>query len=245
MVQRLTGLGLGVGLMYFFDPRVGRRRRALLRDQCIHSMHEIEAILHIVWHDLRTRASRLSAEARAMFSDDFAPDDVIEARARAALGHVVSHPRSLRVVVRDGRAMLSGPILAHEVETLMETVRTVRGVLVVENQLEVHQQAGDHPALQGGSLRPHIRRGIAEEYGRPATTALIGLAGGMLIAQAIKHKHLASLAVGALCVGLTARGLANASAETQSRCRDERGGVPRDSSSGAGVTGMMATRVGP
>jgi uncharacterized membrane protein len=33
----LTGLGLGLGLMYFFDPERGRRRRALVRDQTAHA----------------------------------------------------------------------------------------------------------------------------------------------------------------------------------------------------------------
>jgi len=246
MLERLTGLGLGVGLMYFFDPHVGRRRRAVVRDECIHGMHEIEATIDSVWHALNARASRLTAEAKAMFSDDYAPDDVIEARVRSALGRVVSHPRSLHVAVRAGQVVLSGPILAHEVETLLETVNSVRGVLGVENQLEIHRQAEGLPALQGGSTRRGTRRKIVPENGLPTTKVLIGLAGGLLMARAIKRNHLTSLVAGVLCVGLSARGMTKASAaEARSRRGGERGGLPPDTSGGAGLPGMMITQVGP
>ena len=32
----LTGVGVGVALMYFLDPERGRRRRALVRDRLAH-----------------------------------------------------------------------------------------------------------------------------------------------------------------------------------------------------------------
>lgn len=245
MLERLTDLGLGVGFMYFLDPRAGRRRRALLRDQCNHGMHELESTFQIVWHDLSTRALRLTAEAKAMFSDDYAPDDVLEARVRSALGHVVSHPRSIRVVVRDGHVVLSGPILAREVGGLMETVDAVRGVLVVENQMEIHEQAEGLPALQGGTPRPEIHHGMTEERGSPTTKALIGLAGGLLIARAIKRNRLTSLALGALCVGLATRGPAKASAEAQCLHGDKRNSLHRGSPETASDPGIrIATRVG-
>jgi hypothetical protein len=38
---------------------------------------------------------------------------------------------------------------AHEVDELLSCVSSVRGVLGVENQLEVQEQAGDVPGLQG------------------------------------------------------------------------------------------------
>jgi hypothetical protein len=34
----LTAAAMGAGLIYFFDPVSGRRRRGLLRDQLIHGM---------------------------------------------------------------------------------------------------------------------------------------------------------------------------------------------------------------
>jgi hypothetical protein len=234
--------------MYLFDPHGGRRRRALLRDQCVHSIHEIEAAVDILWHDLSTRTARLTAETKAMFSDDYAPDDVIEARVRSALGRVVSHPRSLHVTVQDGQTVLSGPILAPEVGHLLETVNEVHGVIAVENRLEVHPQAEHFPGLQGGSVRAaKLRRAAVEKnQGAPTTKLLIGLAGGLLVARAIKRHRLASLAVGALCVSLTARGLVKAAAEAQNQNSrgDDREGLRHDPIEHATLSGMMSTRAG-
>lgn len=244
MLERLTGLGLGAGFMYFLDPHSGRRRRALLRDQCIHSIHEIETAIDIIGHDLSVRSARFTAEAKAMFSDNYAPDDVIEARIRSALGRVVSHPRALHVVVREGRAVLTGPILAQEVEHLLETVNTVRGVLAIENQLEIHQRSEHLPALQGGSTRHGMRHGTAGEHGSPTTKVLIGLAGGFLLAQAIQRRRMATLAASALCVGLTARGLVKAAAPPPTFHGDEPNNLPQERSGSTGLPGMMSTRVG-
>ncbi len=244
MLERLTGLGLGAGFMYFLDPHSGRRRRALLRDQCIHGIHEIETAIDLIGHDLSTRSARFTAEAKAMFSDNYAPDDVIEARIRSALGRVVSHPKALHVVVQDGRAVLTGPILAHEVEHLLEAVNTVRGVLAIENQLEIHRRAEHLPALQGGSTRPGIRHGTADEHGSPTTKVLIGLAGGFLLAQAIQRRRLTTLAASALCLGLTARGLAKTAEAPQNLRGDEPNHLPQDRSGSTGLPGMMSTRVG-
>ena len=38
----LGGLGLGVGLMFLFDPVRGARRRSLIRDQAVRGVHDME-----------------------------------------------------------------------------------------------------------------------------------------------------------------------------------------------------------
>jgi hypothetical protein len=45
--------------------------------------------------------------------------------------------------------MLSGAALTNELDELLSTVRDVRGVDDVENQLQVYETPGDVPALQG------------------------------------------------------------------------------------------------
>lgn len=70
----LTGLGLGAGLMYFFDPERGRRRRALVRDQMAHGTRITRDAAGATSRDMAHRASGTvsrrsaagSAEGRSM-----------------------------------------------------------------------------------------------------------------------------------------------------------------------------------
>jgi hypothetical protein len=57
----LAGAGLGAGLIYAFDPQLGRRRRALARDQAVHLAHEARETAEMVSRDLRNRARGLAA----------------------------------------------------------------------------------------------------------------------------------------------------------------------------------------
>jgi hypothetical protein len=67
MLSLLKGLGLGAGLMYFFDPDMGPRRRSLLGDRMTELGHELEAALGATTRDLKVRAQGVVCEAgRAM-----------------------------------------------------------------------------------------------------------------------------------------------------------------------------------
>ena len=63
----LGGLGLGAGLMYFFDPQMGRRRRALVRDQAVRLGNDAADALRDRTRDLGNRAYGLACEARSGF----------------------------------------------------------------------------------------------------------------------------------------------------------------------------------
>jgi hypothetical protein len=60
-VTLLVGAGLGAGLMYFLDPRTGRRRRAVARDQMVHLTHQAQKATNIVAKDIKNRAQGLAA----------------------------------------------------------------------------------------------------------------------------------------------------------------------------------------
>src|SRR5262245_7083754 len=62
----VSGLGLGAGLMYFFNPQLGRRRRALLRDQVTGLLSRADAAAGTVARDMSHRAQGLLAEARSL-----------------------------------------------------------------------------------------------------------------------------------------------------------------------------------
>jgi hypothetical protein len=57
----LAGLGLGASLMYIFDPRMGRRRRALVRDKAVRLAHKAEEAAEVVGRDFKSRAQGLGA----------------------------------------------------------------------------------------------------------------------------------------------------------------------------------------
>src|SRR5205085_7259942 len=121
-VQLMAGIGIGAALMYVLDPDRGNRRRALMRDKLMGAINSTGDAAGKTSRDLAHRARGLVAELTAGISDDTATDEVIEARVRSKLGRVVSHPKAIKVMVNQGRATLTGPILAPEVNSLLKCV---------------------------------------------------------------------------------------------------------------------------
>jgi osmotically-inducible protein OsmY len=140
--------------MYLFDPVWGNRRRKLLLDQINSFLSQSDGTIGKTARDLSNRTRGLMAKTRAQLTEGTPDDVILVERVRSALGRVVSHPRVIDVTANQGRVMLSGPILAHEVDQLLVTVASVRGVRHVDNQLDLHQQVGDVPGLQGGRRGP-------------------------------------------------------------------------------------------
>jgi osmotically-inducible protein OsmY len=150
-----SGVGVGAALMYLLDPDKGRRRRALLRDRAVHVFHKTAEGLCYVSRGVAHRAEALSARTRSLLTQSWVSDDVLAERVRSKIGHVLSHPGAIEVTGEDGCVILAGPILAGEVEELLARVSRVHGVTGLENRLEVHEEAGHIPALQGeGSEAP-------------------------------------------------------------------------------------------
>ena len=99
--------------------------------------------------DLVNRAQGAVAETQARLGGEAVTDEVLAERVRSALGRVVSHPGALEVAAHGGRVTLRGPILAREVDEVLATVASGRGVTGVENRLDVHERPGAVPGLQG------------------------------------------------------------------------------------------------
>lgn len=146
----LTGFALGAVFMYAFDPTGGRRRRALVKDQVTRLAHTTADGVDAKARDLSNRAAGTVAKARRRFRANPQDDDVLVERVRAALGRAVSHPRAIDVEAHNGTIRLCGPILSHEVISLLRAVESVPGVRNLDNQLEPHDRPGDIPSLQGG-----------------------------------------------------------------------------------------------
>ena len=106
--------------MYVLDPEMGRRRRALVRDKMTRSANATSEGIATTWHDVRNRARGLVASTKGLFQQEPPDDPVLRERVRAELGFLVRHPSSIEVTVQEGRVTLSGPVLADEMEQLVE-----------------------------------------------------------------------------------------------------------------------------
>jgi osmotically-inducible protein OsmY len=149
-----SGAGIGAALMYLLDPDRGRRRRALLRDKAVHLFHKTADGLSYGCRGAAQRAKALPARTRSRLTRGWVTDAVLAERVRSNIGHVLSHRGAIEVTVEDGCVILAGPILAGEVEGLLARVSSVCGANRVENRLEIHEEAGHVPGLQGGRSEP-------------------------------------------------------------------------------------------
>jgi uncharacterized membrane protein len=205
----MRNVGLGAGLMYLFDPERGSRRRALVRDKAVHAWKVTETAVGKTSRDLQNRARGLAATTKGVMVREDVSDEVLIERVRARLGRVVSHPRAIEVTSDQGRVTLSGPAFAHEVGRVLAAVAMVRGVKGVEDRLEVHESAGDHPALQGSTARPEARFELLQRNWSPAARLLAGTAGGALAAYGMRRRGPLGATLGIVGLGLLARGLTN------------------------------------
>jgi osmotically-inducible protein OsmY len=150
MISFLKGAAIGAGMMYFFDPVVGNRRRALLSDQINHMLHKAFYVGDAKLRDVQNRAYGTFAETRSAMRSDTPSDKVLTDRVRSEIGRHVTHPRAIEVEARNGTVFLCGPVLSSEVDELLCAVQSVRGVQNVDDRLDVHDSPGNIPALQSG-----------------------------------------------------------------------------------------------
>jgi uncharacterized membrane protein len=220
-----TGIGLGAALMYWLDPQGGRRRRALVRDQLAHAVRVGGDALGATSRDVKHRTYGTAAQLGRSWFRRAVDDDTLVARVRSRLGRVVSHPHAIDVSASDGVVNLRGPILQAEVSRLLQTVAVVRGVRDVVNELEEHKQAGDVPALQGGTTPPGIRPDVLQRRWSPATRLIAGAGGAALTTYGASRRDVpgALLALGGL--GLVARAITNLESGRLTGLRDTRRAV--------------------
>jgi hypothetical protein len=200
----LKGAGMGAGLMYFFDPDLGRRRRSLVRDQLVHGTCQTRKAADVFRRDAGNRLHGMAAEFRGALRRDEPAAEVLEARVRSRIGRMVSHPAAIAVAAHDGEVILSGPVLADEVQSLLTGVRHVRGVERVVNSLDVHRVPGNVSALQGGSRREYRPLDLMQDNWSPTTRVALGLTGLGLMAAGVGRGSAINRLLGAFGLGLTA-----------------------------------------
>lgn len=189
---------------YFFDPDIGRRRRARLREKALGRMRHLDDAARVVAVDLRNRSKGLLAGLRTRLMSYDVPDEVLAERVKAKIGRCASHPGAIEVTAHGRTVVLRGRVLEHERERVVRAARTVPGVREVRDELEEHKQPGNIPALQGG--RPRAQRvDIMQEQWAPATRVLAGGAGAALVVCALARRSPLSIALGLAGAALALR----------------------------------------
>lgn len=143
----LLGVGFGALVTWFLDPADGGRRRALIYQKGIRFKNDLSDIAARRGRNLRHRMSGVVARARG--SEVHVDDHTLIQRVRSEFGRKVRHARSIDVDAREGVVTLRGPVLADEVDELLFCVRAVPGVRELVNELDIHQEPGNVPGLQG------------------------------------------------------------------------------------------------
>jgi uncharacterized membrane protein/uncharacterized protein YwbE len=206
----IGGAAVGAMAMYLSDPERGRRRRALARDKMQSLAAKTGDAIDVASRDFANRMQGVRAQAsRILKQRSYVTDDQLVAeRVRAKLGHAVSHPHAIKVMVQQGRVTLTGPILANEKEQLLEAVRAVPGVVEVNDETEVHERP-DIPSLQGEGRRRQLRSTLMQETWPPALRAAAALGGGALGIYGLRRRSPANALLAAIGLGLMARGMMN------------------------------------
>jgi uncharacterized membrane protein len=195
--------------MYYFDPVVGNRRRALVRDQINHAFNKAGDALDAGVRDLQNRTYGLFAEMRGGLTRGNADDAIIAQRVRSKMGRHVSHPSAIDVTARKGVVRLSGPILFHEVDDLVCAVKSVRGVEDVIDNLEVHKSPGNISALQGGVPRTGEPVDVMQTNWSPTTRLLMGAAGAALMMRCATRRTPAAALLCPAGMALALRAVSN------------------------------------
>jgi hypothetical protein len=209
-IAMLTGAGFGAGAMYMLDPDLGVRRRGLVKDQFERLPNSWQQAAQITARDLKNRTIGFVSEARARLFDEELNDEVLVGRVRSKLGFLVRHPGAIEVQAENGRVILSGAALADETEQLIDGVLAVRGVRELENRVQVHDQPGNAPMLQGDKPKPTGQRlDVWQRHWSPATRFLIGAGSIFLLYCAGRRSAAAAIVPGSLIAGMFAYRLGN------------------------------------
>ncbi|MDC4227285.1 MAG: hypothetical protein MPW15_24335 [Candidatus Manganitrophus sp.] len=105
-LSMIGGVGLGAALAYLYDPEMGNRRRAMIRDKAVKALNKTEEAIEASTKDLQHRVVGTVSELRSRVAEagEEVSDELLEARVRAKIGMVSAHPGAIEVRVNNGRS---------------------------------------------------------------------------------------------------------------------------------------------
>lgn len=122
----LGAVAAGALAMYYLDPELGARRRALLAELVRSGLPGAPR---------RPRARLARRAYHRLTQADPQSDADLRDQIRTRLGRLVSHPGAIDVSVNNGVVRLSGRVLAKERDGLLEQVQAMAGVQKLVNAM--------------------------------------------------------------------------------------------------------------
>lgn len=202
----MNGLAVGATLMYFLDPARGKRRRALVRDHTVSKWHHLNSLLEKAQRDASNRTYGVFSEIKAAIPGGKKNNFSLIERAKSIIGRAVTHPHAIAVSAENGKIVLAGAVLQEEVDRLLSTVKSVKGVKEVVNQLDVHKSSDHISALQGGRRRSS---GSDQESWTPAIRIAAGGLGSAMVAFSLINRSRFKLSGAMAGIGLLTRAISN------------------------------------
>ena len=130
-----TAFAAGAAAMYYLDPLVGRRRRALVRDKGVAAGHDIEHFARAKSKRAADKLHGVVAETKAALAAAPVGDAQLRERIRSRLGRLVDAPGDIAVDVRGGRVVLRGHAASAEIDEVIDKLSLMRGVESIESHL--------------------------------------------------------------------------------------------------------------
>ena len=207
----VSGAGLGAGLMYFFDPDRGRRRRALARAKGNRWSRKTREFAGSTTRDVQNRAIGMRAAVRSWIQPDApVPDQVLAERVRAKLGLFSRHPSAIDVHVKDGVVTLTGAVLEDEVDGICSVIVKIPGVAQIFNRLERHRSPEFVPELQGSTERkPGPRFAFMQSHWSPTARMAAALMGTAALLYGLSRRTVGTATLAASGLGLLVRSATN------------------------------------
>jgi uncharacterized membrane protein len=206
----LITVGLGAGMMYFFDPQQGNRRRAQVQNTINRWISDLDDSISKGKLDLRNRTRGVLSEMTARLSDQGAPDWILEERVRSNFGRISNNTRAIDVRADGGYIYLSGPAMREDRDAILKAAARTRGVYGVQDELRLVDTPQDIPALQAGmSMGEQSSSQIQPQNWSPATRLLSGVGGSLLTLYGLRRSGLTKPLLSTAGLIITARSVTN------------------------------------
>ncbi len=126
-----AGVGLVMGLLYLFSSDLTHTRRVASASP------PVAALLPRMARRAQEAPRTLWSRVQTLWGRPAASNPELLARVRLAVDRVLASPHTLSVAADGNRVLLRGTVSPAEAGEVLDAVRRVRGVWVIESRLEI------------------------------------------------------------------------------------------------------------